>query len=288
MQLQLKDVLRLLLLSAIWGFSFIFMRIIAPVLGPVVTAELRVMLAGIALMLYFWLIRFPVGWKEHWRQYLIIGAINSALPFVLFSFAAQHIPAAYSIIFNASAPLFGAIFGVIWLGESFSFSKSLGLLLGLAGVALVSRAGLSTEFSQWFGWAMAACLLASMCYGLAGVYLKRFAQHLKPMEIAAGSQISAGLVLLPLVPFAPPTGLFTAVIGLNLLGLSLLCSAVAYLFYFQLIADIGPTKALTVTFLVPVFGLLWGSLFLGEAVTVSMLLGCGLVLLGTMLALCRA
>ncbi|MCJ2542295.1 DMT family transporter [Thermostichus vulcanus] len=286
--MQLRDVLRLLLLSAIWGFSFIFMRVIAPVLGPVLTAELRVMLAGIALTLYFGLIRFPVGWKEHWRQYLIIGTINSALPFLLFSFAAQHIPAAYSIIFNASAPLFGAIFGVIWLGESFSFSKGLGLLLGLAGVALVSRAGLSTAFSQWFGWAMAACLVASMCYGLAGVYLKRFAQHIKPMGIAAGSQIAAGLVLLPLVPFAPPTGPFTAVIGLNVLGLSLLCSAVAYLFYFQLIADIGPTKALTVTFLVPVFGLLWGALFLGEAVTVSMLLGCGLVLLGTMLVLRRS
>jgi drug/metabolite transporter (DMT)-like permease len=111
--MQASDLLRLISLSAIWGGSFIFMRILAPVLGPVVTADLRVLIAGVALMVYFWVIEFDAEWKRFWKQYLVIGVINSGLPFLLYSFAAVHIPASYSVILNSSSPLFGAIFSAI-------------------------------------------------------------------------------------------------------------------------------------------------------------------------------
>jgi len=110
-----SDITRLLSLAAIWGGSFIFMRVLAPVLGPVVTADLRVLIAGIALIIYFRVIRFDAEWRIYWKKYLFIGAFNSALPFFLFSFAALHIPASYSVILNSTSPLFSAVFAASWL-----------------------------------------------------------------------------------------------------------------------------------------------------------------------------
>jgi drug/metabolite transporter (DMT)-like permease len=276
------DWLRLLLLAAIWGGSFIFMRVLAPVLGPIVTADVRVLLAGAVLLGWFGLTGFAVHWRRWWKQYLIAGAINSAVPFALFSYAALHIPASYSAIFNSTAPLFGAMFGALWLGEAFSAGRAAGIVFGLAGVVLVSGAG-AFEVDAAFVRAALACLAAAACYGLGGVYIKRYCVGVAPKAMAGASQWMAGLLLLPLVPLSPPLGPISGVIIANALALALLCSVVAYLLYYQLMADVGPTRALTVTFLIPGFGLLWGALFLAEQITPGMLAGCGLVLIGTWL-----
>ncbi|HVT36219.1 MAG TPA: DMT family transporter [Nevskiaceae bacterium] len=280
--MRTADYVRLLTLAAIWGSSFIFMRVLAPVLGPVVTADARILIAGSVLSLWFAVTGFALDWKREWRQYLVIGAISSALPFMLFAYAAAHIPAGFSAIYNSTAPLFGAVCGALWLGERFTFNRGLGLFAGLAGVALVSRASSSATDEQ-FAPATLACLGAAACYALGGVYLKRRASHLKPAMITAGSQLAGGLLLLPLTPMLPPAGGIDATIVLNGLALALMCSGAAYLIYYRLIADIGPTRALSVTFLIPVFGLLWAFLFLGERITGGMLTGCALVLVGTWL-----
>jgi drug/metabolite transporter (DMT)-like permease len=282
--MQPQDLARLVLLGAIWGSSFLFMRVLAPVLGPVLTADLRVSIAGLALIGYFRLARFDAQWRRFWKQYLIIGAINSALPFVLFSFAALHIPASQSAILNSSSPLFGALFGAAWLGERLTFVRLLGMVLGAVGVAMVADFDL-VHSDPMSGWAMGACLLAASCYALAGTYMKRFAVAAKPMAIAGGSQLAAGILLTPLVSLGPAHGNVTVPVLAHVLGLALLCSAVAYLLYFRLVHDIGPAKALTVTFLVPLFGMLWGALFLGEVITLKMVAGCGLIILGTGLVL---
>lgn len=282
--MKTSDILILILLGAIWGGSFIFMRIISPVLGPLVTTELRVLIGGLALVGYFRIIKFDMQFRQYWKQYLFIGAINSATPFFMYSFAALYIPASYSAILNSSAPLWSAILSVFWLGEKLTLPRSLGLLIGAGGVFLVANVP-PPEVDSGFLLAVFACLLATLCYGFAAVWIKRFGKMLKPMGIAGATQIMAALVLLPAVPAYPIRGEVTPNIVLNLLGLAIICSAVAYLFYFKLIADIGPTKALTVTFLMPLFGIIWGMLFLGEELTAPMLAGMALILLGTGLVL---
>jgi len=280
------DLTRLLVLGAIWGGSFPFIRVVAPALGPMATASLRMVIAGVALALYARIVRFDVEWRRFWKIYMIIGLVNSGLPFVLYSFAALHIPASYSVIFNATSPLFGAIFSAVWLGEAFTPVKALGLVLGLAGVALVSKAG-PIDISPAFWQALAACLAAAACYALAVIYIKKQAHLIKPMAAAAGGQLIIGVMMLPLLFFAPPPGPFTSSIALNLLGLALLCSALAYIIYYRLIMNVGPTQALMVTYLMPAFGMLWGALFLDEAITGAMIAGCALIVLGTALVVKR-
>ncbi len=279
-----SDILRLLSLAAIWGGSFIFMRVLAPVLGPVVTADLRVLIAGIALVIYFHAIRFDAEWRTYWKTYLFIGAFNSALPFFLFSFAALHIPASYSVILNSTSPLFSAIFAAFWLGERLTPVKILGLFVGALGVALVVKIGVVATDSMFF-WSVSACVLAAICYGFTATYIKKFGGAIKPMAIAGGSQLMAGLLLIPAIPLAPIRGTVTLGVVVGVIVFALVCSAIAYLLYYRLIADLGPTGALTVTFLMPVFGMFWGAIILGESITLPMIAGAAMIILGTGLVL---
>ena len=276
------DITRLILLAAIWGSSFIFMRVLAPVLGAITTADSRLLIAGVAMLGYFAVIRFDLAWRENWKQYAIIGVVNSSIPFSLYAFAAQHIPASYSVIFNSTSPLFGAVFSAIWLNDKLTLRKIAGLISGAVGVALVSKVG-GAQVDAMFGWSLAACLAAPMCYGLAGIYTKKKASKIKPMAISGGSQIMAGLALLPLALLFPPTGEINSRIVIYTIILAVLCGSIAYVLYYRLVSDVGPTKALSVTFLMPAFGMLWGVIFLHESVTLPMIAGCLMIIAGTVL-----
>ena len=280
-----EDWARLLVLSAVWGASFIFMRVLAPVLGPVVTADLRVAVGGVTLLLYFALIRFSPKWREHWRQYCVIGAFNVGLPFLLFSYAAQYIPASYSAIINATTPLFGTLFAVLWLGESMTRVKAVGLALGLAGVALITGVSAPAAASSGFVSAILACLLAAASYAGAGIYIKRAASRVHPMGAAGCAQLFAAAALLPFWFAAPPQGPVDMTIVLNVLGLGILSSALGFLLYFRLVQDIGPPRAMMVAFLTPLFGIAWGVAFLGEQLTPTVLLGGAMIIASTMLIL---
>lgn len=274
-----SDYVRLAALGAIWGASFIFQRVAAPVLGALWTAEIRVLLAGLALLAWFRITKFDPQWRLYWKAYLVIGTVNSALPFAFYGFASIHAPAGLLALLNASAPLFGAVFGALLLGERFTLRRSLGLACGIAGVALVARPDLGNA-SPMFPWAVAASLAACLCYGFTGFLMKRLAQGAPSRGVAVGSQLGAALVLMPALPFAPMIAEPTALVAANAVALALLCSAMAYLLYFRLIADVGMTRALTVTYLVPVFGVLWAWLFLGEALSAVALAGGVLILAG--------
>ena len=275
-----SDVARLVSLAAIWGGSFIFIRVLAPTLGPIATAASRVLIAGVVLVIYCRASGVPADLARYWRQYLVIGVVNSTLPFVLYAFAALHIPASYSVILNSTTPLFNALLAVPLLGERLTWGKIAGLAAGAAGVALVSRAGPVTP-DLLCGAAVAACLGATLCYAASSIYMKRHAIGAKPLVIAGWSQVFAGLVLVPLVPIVPPSGSITPLVVGNVLGLALVCSSIAYVLYYRLIADVGPTRALTVAFLMPAFGMVWGALFLGETITLPMIAGCALIIAGT-------
>ncbi|WP_454733150.1 MULTISPECIES: DMT family transporter [Cupriavidus] len=281
------DWFRLLVLSAVWGASFIFMRVLAPVLGPVATADLRVAIGGMALLVYFAVIRFNPNWTTYRRQYLVIGAFNVGLPFLLFSYAAQHIPASYSAIINATTPLFGAVFAAIWLKDRLTRTKATGLLLGMAGVGTLTSGGMTAAASPAFAWAILACLLASASYAGAGIYIKKFASDVNPIGSAGCSQLVAAVGLLPFWVAAPPNATVDTVIVFNMLCLGLLSSALGFVLYFRLIRDIGPARAMMVAFLTPLFGIVWGIAFLGEALTAPVIIGGGMIVASTILILRR-
>ena len=284
--MPIADASRLIILAAIWGGSFVFLRVLSPVLGPLLTADLRVLIAWMALAVYFRIVGQAMDWRRFWVQYLIIGFFNAALPFSLFAFAALYVPASYSAIINATSPIFGALFSVLWLGEKLTANKLLGFIFGIVGVALVTKFA-GSHLGTMELRAMAACLGAALCYGFVSVYTKKFASAANPTAVAGASQLMAGLVLIPWLPFQPPSRAITLLVAVNMLAFALLCSGVAFLLYFRLIANVGPTKALTVTFLMPAFTMLWARLFIGETVTAAMLFGCVLVLCGTALVVMR-
>lgn len=276
------DYVRLVVLAAIWGASFVFMRAAAPTLGPAWTAEVRLLVGGVALLAWFRCTGFEPRLRRHWREYLVIGAVNSGAPFFLYAFAAMHAPASLLAVVNASSPMFGMLFGALFAGERVGAARAVGLVVGAAGVALVTRPA-GDAAGPLFGWAVAAALGACAGYGLTGVVLKRFAASAPPLGIAAGNQLAAALLLAPLLPLLPPAAAPTPLVIANVLGLALLASAVAFVLYFRLIADCGATRALTVTYLIPAFGVLWGALFLGEALPPGMLAGGALIVAGTLL-----
>jgi len=280
--MRAADYARLVLLAAIWGAAFIFLRVVAPVLGPAWTAEPRVLLGGLALVAWFRIAGVGLGLRRHARSYLLIGTANIAIPFVLYSYAAMHAPASLLSIVNATAPIFGLAWGATLGDERVTVRKAAGLALGVAGVALIVRLPGAAGDAQ-FVWAVAAALAACCCYGVTGVLVKRHSSGATPQGMAAGNQLAAALVLLPLLPLFPPLAAPSALVLANLLGLALLASGVAFLLYFRLIADVGATRALTVTYLIPLFGVLWGWLFLGEALPASALAGGAMILGGTIL-----
>jgi drug/metabolite transporter (DMT)-like permease len=281
--MKTSDLTELVGLAALWGASFLFMRLGAAEFGPVALSAVRVAGAALVLLpLLRW--RGQVGeLRRHWRSIFVVGITNSALPFLCFSYAALSISAGLSSIFNASSPLFGAVIGWLWLKDRPGAARVAGLVIGFAGVL-----GLAWEKASFkaggSGWAIVACLAAALMYGLSANYTKRRLQGVAPLAVAAGSQLAAALVLaLPALwwwPATMPSARAWSMVAL----LALLCTGVAYLMYFRLIAHVGPANAIAVTFLIPAFAVLWGGLFLAESPSTAMVVGCAVILLGTALA----
>ncbi|HZO02146.1 MAG TPA: DMT family transporter [Burkholderiales bacterium] len=276
------DIARLLVLAAIWGASYLFNRIVAPSLGPVLTAELRTLIGGVALAAWFAALGFDPEWRRWWRQYLLVAVFSSALPFVLWAYAALRVNAGLLSVLNATSPMWGALCSAVLLRERLSARQTLGLVVGLIGVTVVTQPDSGTELHLP---SIAGALAASFSYGLIATYIKGWARDVPSRGMAVGTQLAAGVLLIPFIPLWPPAAAPTPLVTASILALGLVCGAVAYLLYFRLITDIGATGALTVTYLIPVFGVLWGALFLGETVSVSMLAGAALVVLGTVFVL---
>ena len=225
--------------------------------------------------------------RQHWRPVLFVGVFNSGIPFALYSFAVMHITTGFSSILNATVPLFGALVAWLWLGDKPNLSRSVGLAIGFGGVVLL--AGGQASFKPNASgiapaWAVLACLAATTCYAFSASFTKKYIPSLPPLVTATGSQIGATLALaLPALWFLPDHWP-SASAWWSLLMVGVLCTGVAYILYFKLIERSGPARALTVTFLVPVFAIAYGVLFLGESITAWMLLCGSVILLGTSLS----
>ena len=273
--------LRLVLLAAIWGSSFLFMRIAAPVLGPAVLIEYRVAFAAIFLLAIGLLLKKRLDLRAHWKHYLILGFFNSALPFLLFAFAARTLTASVLSVLNATAPMWGALIGAVWSRQAIGARTGLGLLLGTAGVALLVGFD-HVSARPGAGVALIAALAAAFCYSVASAYTKT-AKSVEPFANAHGSMWAAALLVIPALPFFPAPAEPTAGIMAAALALGIMCSGIAYILYFRLIHDVGPTSALTVTFLSPLFGILWGAIFLHEVIGWYTIAGSAIVITGTAL-----
>lgn len=276
-----------LFLAAIWGSSFLFTRLAALELGALPTAALRVTIAALFLLPLLLLKGYWPLLRQHWRPALWVGVFNSAIPFALFAFAVMHISTGLSAILNATVPLFGALVAWAWLQDRPSLSRMVGLAIGFGGVVLLASGQASFKPNASGvapAWAVLACLAGTTCYALSASFTKKHLPNMPPLVAATGSQIGASLALaLPALWFRPAQ-LPSAVAWAALLTLGVLCTGIAYVVYFRLIARAGPVRALTVTFLIPVFAVAYGVLLLGEGITLWMLLCGSVILLGTALS----
>ena len=280
------NLLRLLLLGAIWGTSFMLMRIASPVLGPMLTTFCRALLGALALYAYARVRGVDFAWKRHAHVYLVIGLFNTAIPFALFAWSALHIPSSYMATLNSLAPVFTGLFGYLILQERLGAARIAAFLLGLTGVAVLVGVG-PTAITLDAVLGVLAGMGAAACYGYAATYTRMRATGIPSLATATGSQFAASLALLPFslpaVPHALQAASLSTMIAVIFLGI--VCTGLAYALYFHLIAAEGASKAVTVTFLIPATASLWARLLLGEPVTGGTVAGIAIVLLATAIAL---
>jgi len=286
--MRARDAFEMVLLAALWGASFLFMRMGAGEFGPVALAAVR---CGVAAGLLVALLAARgelTPLRRHWRGVGGIGLTNSALPFVCFGIAALAIEAGLAAIFNAATPLWTALFAVVWWRERLAGTRWLGLAIGLGGVVWLAwdRAGFKPgEHGVSAAVAIAACLVATMLYGFSANFAKRRLTGVPALAMAAGSQLAAALALAgPAVALWPAQNPGVTA-WLATIALAVLCTALAYILYFRLIGHAGATNASAVTFLIPAFAVGWGWMFLGETLTPSVIAACAVILVGTALAM---
>jgi drug/metabolite transporter (DMT)-like permease len=271
-----------MLLGALWGGSFLFIRVAVPALGPFLLVELRVGLAAAALFLYALAAGSMPKIRGRWRSFLVLGFLNAAVPFSLISAAEIHLTASLAAILNATTVMFTAIVAAVWMGDALTARKAVGIVLGIVGVSvLVGWDPLPLNGAILL--AVAAMLLASLSYALGATYAKRSFSGIPPLGMAIGQLGGAVALLMPLALVSVPEDAPSTLVTLSMLGLAFLSTAVAYLIYFRLIENVGPTSTLTVTLLVPVFGLLFGVLLLGEPFGFGTLAGLGIILTSVVL-----
>jgi drug/metabolite transporter (DMT)-like permease len=278
---------RLVALSMAWGTAFLLIRIAVPSMGPSWLVELRVLIAGCLLLAWASWQRQPLRFREHAWLYIKLGALNSALPFVLVAWGEIALPASLSAILIATTPLFTALIVMFQSGGAPSWSRLLGMLAGLSGVIVLmgglNQLGATPDYPA----AVAATLLAAASYAWAAVYTARVGCGIPPLTLATGSQFGAALILAILLPWVQVPGLPDVAVVMAILGLAAFSSAAAFLLYFRLIQDAGSVATTTVNFLAPLFGVVGGHLCLEETLTQDFQLGAACVLCGSYLVLRR-
>ncbi len=278
------DITDLILLAAIWGSSFLFITLAVDDFGPFALMALRTGIGLLVLLpLLFWRHALP-DLVKHWRPIFVVGIISAAIPFTLLAYAAFVIPAAILSILNAATPLWGALFAALWIKDILPRWRIAGLVVGFCGIVLLVWDELEFEQLLDTGLGLAAAVAAPVLYGFASTYTNRYLMGAKSISVATGALMSATLVLSPLALLTWPEGDISQRSWGALLMLSVLCTGVTYIIFYRLVMNVGPAKASTVTLLIPVFGVLWGWMWLQEEVTGVILLATGIILLGTALA----
>lgn len=282
--MHLRYFFELIALAALWGASFLFMRVAVPEFGPIWLIAWRVFLAGLILLPVLMHQGLVGELRKNLKPLFIIGAFNSALPFLAYAYATTILTGGFTSILNATVPLFGVLLVLLGINkETLSWAQIGGFLLGFAGVGILLGWHTSTA-SPHFWLAVVAGLGAALLYALSATYIKRSLVGVSAVVIAAGSQLAAFLLFLPLLPLSVPASFPSSIAIFALIALAVFSTALAYLMYFRLIRILGPARAVTVTYMIPLFAMIWGSLFLHEPITWDMVVGCIVILTGTALA----
>ncbi len=278
-----RDRFELLILGVIWGASFLFMRVAVPEFGAFALVEVRI---GIAALFLLGLLAWRGGLgnlRGAVAPMMVVGVFTSALPFTLFAYAVSFMTSGMAAVLNTTTPMFAALVAYFWLNDRLTVTRIVGLVIGFGGVLLSAWDKISFSGGS-MTLAVFAALGASLSYGLGMNYTKKRLSGIPPLAAATGSSLAATLLLVPLAVTTWPAVTPSLNTWLCVIALGVLCTGIAYVFYFQLIARIGPSKASTSVYLVPVFGMLWGFIFLQETVTAHMLIACPIIVLGTALA----
>jgi drug/metabolite transporter (DMT)-like permease len=277
--MPLKQLCGVFILAALWGASFLFMRVASPVLGPVFLIDARVIIAAAVLFVFSKVVKNDFSFRAHWKQYLFLGAVNSAIPFTLIATATLQLTASLAAILNSMVPLFTAIIASIWLKEKLSKQKLLGIILGLTGVVIiVGWNPISTDIKiiAFAG----LSVTATFFYGIGNVYARKNCGNISSLNTTLGQFIGASILLLPAAILKFPGEWPSLKVIFALVGLAVFCTSLAFILYFYLIKSAGSTRAASTLFLVPVFGTLWGVLLLDEAINISALVGLAIILAG--------
>lgn len=281
--MTIRNGIELTVLGAVWGASFIFMRIASPELGPLAMTWLRVAMAALFLLPVLAASNGIADLRKHWRPLLIVGAVNTVIPFSLNGYSTLHLAGGFVAIINATSPLWGALVAWLWLSERLRLSQAAGLAIGFAGVVVL----VSDRLGEGLDGALlgiGASLVASLMYGIAANYARRYLIDVRPLAVAAGSQFAATLILTPFAIVAWPAGPVSTETWVAVSVMGVVSTGFAYLLYFRVLASAGTSTALTVTYLIPAFAVLWGALLIGEVLTLRMAVGCAVILAGTALA----
>lgn len=281
--MKTRDIVDLLLLGALWGASFLLMRVAAPEFGPIPLIEMRVGIGALFLLPVLALRDGLATLKERWQPVWAMGVFNTALPFCLFAFASLSISGALASILNSSSPLWAALIAWLWMGERLNASRIAGLLTGFCGV-LVLMSDKFARPSEGVTLAIGAALLAALCYGYAANFARRTLVGIASLAVATGTQIASAVLLAPLALVLWPAHPVSAQAWWSAVVLGVASTGIAYILYFRLIANIGAARALAVTYLVPMFGIFWDATLLHQWPGTRDVAGCGVILIGTALA----
>ncbi|QHE86934.1 DMT family transporter [Hydrogenophaga sp. BPS33] len=279
--MQSRQFVQIVALSALWGASFMFIRIAVPLMGSMVVAGLRAALASLTLVIIMAAMREPWPWR-HWRELLLLGTTSVAAPFLLYSWAGLHLPSGYGALLNTTAVIFGMLAAAWTKEDTITPRKLLGCVCGFVGIALIVQLG-PVQITTTTLAAALACVFGSFCYGVSTPLMKRATTRMQPLAIAAGLHLAAMLLLLPGSLWALPQARFTPGAVAAVVVMGMLTSGVAYWVHLRIIRVVSPVAAMSPIFLIPVFGVTWGHLFLGEALSSGIFLGGALVLLAAAL-----
>lgn len=277
--MRARDVLDLMVLAAIWGASFLFTRVAVPEFGSFALIFVRALAAALFLLPLVFMKRQWQTMLRHWRAIMMVGVFNCAIPFVLFAWALLSITSGFASIGNATAALWTPLVAWLWLGERLAGMRLAGLMVGFVGVGILAADDAGVHGPH--GWlAVMAVLLATLMYGLSANIVRRQLQGVPALSIALGTQLVAIVLLSPLAWLHWPATVPGTVAWGAVMALGVGCSALAFVLYFRLIGNVGASRAAAVAYLIPAFGMAWGALVLDETVTVQMLIGAAVVLMG--------
>ena len=277
--MQTRHLVELILLAALWSASFLFMRVSAPEFGPVPLVEVRTIAAALFLLPFVYAKKQLSVLITHWRPILVLAILTTALPYSLMSYSILYAPAGYVSILNATVPMLSAVVAFFWLKERPGPLGVMGLAIGFLGIFLLASDKASVDQSAGL-LPVIATLTAALSYALSANYIRKNLSGISPVAISAGTQVLAAIVLLPFAIYAWPTHQLSGPIWLNAIALGVFSTAIALVLFYRLASEVGPTRAVLVAYLIPVFSLFWGYIFLGEIVTREMYLGGLLTLVG--------